>query len=111
MNRTLGFIGIGVGGAGLLVGVITGIIASGKHSDLSSSPCATKPCSSNDATTFNSDLDSYHSIGTISTVAFIVGGVAAAAGVVLIVTAPKKQNTAYISPTIGLGTIGAVGRF
>ncbi len=111
MNRTLGYVGIGVGGAGVLVGVITGIIAMGKHSDLSSNACATKPCSAGDATQFNSDLDSYHSMGTISTVAFVVGGVAAAAGVILLVTAPKKPATAWISPTIGLGTFGAAGQF
>ncbi len=111
MNRTLGFVGLGVGGAGILVGAITGILASGKHGDLASSPCANGPCAAGDASTFNSDLDSYHSMGTISTIGFIVGGVAAGAGVVLLVTAPKSTSTAYVSPMIGVGTFGAAGRF
>lgn len=114
MNRTLAYVAFGVGGVGLVTGVITGIMALGKHSDLQSNPCSTAPCNSADGSAFNSDLSSYHTVSTISTIGFIVGVVGGAGGAVLLLTAPKKEaqaRTFTIAPTVGLGTVGAVGRF
>jgi hypothetical protein len=108
-NKTIGFIALGVGGVGLVAGAITGIIALGKHGDLKDKcTLANNGCPPDQQDT----LDSYHSMGTISTVAFIVGGVGIAAGAILILTAPKAtQNTAFISPYVGPGSVGATGRF
>jgi hypothetical protein len=109
MNKTLGFVALGVGGVGLAVGAITGILAIGKHGDLKDKctlPNNTCPSDQQDT------LDSYHSMGTISTIGFIVGLVGVGAGTVLILTAPKEgTQTAYISPYIGPGSFGATGRF
>ena len=101
------WIAFGVGGAGLVVGGITGILAMSKHSTLKDECTSTCPPSA------QSDLDGYHTMGTISTVGFIVAGVGAAAGVVLLVTQPKATVTTglRIVPTIGLGSLGAVGSF
>jgi hypothetical protein len=108
----LPFVAFGVGGAGLLVGGITGFIAMGKKSDLDKAcPNGTCPASA------QSDLDSYHSMGLISTIGFVVAGVGAAAGVILLVTQPKNppptQATTklQVTPYLGLGSVGAVGRF
>jgi hypothetical protein len=100
-------VAFGVGGAGLVVGGITGILAMGKHSTLSGECTSTCPPSA------QSDLDSYHTMGTISTVGFIVAGVGAAAGVILLVTQPKTTATTglRIVPTVGLGSLGAAGSF
>jgi hypothetical protein len=111
-NRTPAFVAFGVGAAGLVAGGLTGFLALRKHSTLHDSPCSAGPCSSDDASTFNSDLSSYHAMSTISTVGFLVAGVGAAAGVVLWVTAPRKQETAVtVAPYVGLGSLGAAGSF
>jgi hypothetical protein len=102
------FVAFGVGGAGLVLGAVTGAIAIGKHSTLSDEckgGCQTP--------TAKDDLSSYHTIGAIADVGFIVAGVGAAVGVVLLVTEPKAPPTAglHVTPTIGLGTVGATGTF
>jgi hypothetical protein len=112
MNKTVGFVALGVGAAGLIVGGITGLLALGKHGDLSNA-CQNGNCTADK----QSDVDSYHTMGTISTVGFIVGGVGIAGGIVLLLTAPKAQaaptplGRPRVSPYIGLGSIGAQGTF
>ncbi len=113
-GKVVGVAGIGVGAVGLVVGVITGALAMGKHSDLTSSPCATAPCSQSALTTYQSTDSSYSTLSTVSTVGFIAGGVLAAAGVVLFISAPKGDKapaSAWIAPYVGAGSVGAVGRF
>jgi hypothetical protein len=91
-QRLLGFVSLGVGGAGLIVGVITGALAMDKKSTLDDAcPEARCPASEQD------NLDSYHTVGTVSTVGFIAGGVLAVAGVVLVLTAPSGGDTADAS--------------
>jgi hypothetical protein len=105
-------VAFGVGGAGLLVGGITGFLAMGKKSDLDK-VCTNGTC----PPSAQSDLDSYHSMGMISTIGFIVAGVGAAAGVVLLVTQPKNPppqaatTKLQVTPYVGLGSVGAIGRF
>lgn len=101
-------IAFSVGGAGLVIGGITGILALGQHSTLKTD-CQPNGCPSTD----KSKLDSYHTTGIVSTVGFIVAGVGVAAGITLWVVESKSSSpaSASISPYVGLGTIGAVGRF
>ncbi len=113
-QRTLGLVGMGVGGAGLVVGAITGVLALGKHSTLATAcPGGACPASANESDT----ISSYHSMATISTIGFIAGGVLAAGGAVLFFTAPHGNGAPAtgtgpsVQPFVGLGTIGAVGRF
>lgn len=105
-NRTLALVAFGVGGAGLVMGAVTGILAIGKHGDLSDS-CPNGTCSADR----RDDVDSYKTMGTLSTVGFIVAGVGAAAGAVLWFTAPKEKTAAFVSPYVGLGGAGMSGRF
>ncbi|HEX8789644.1 MAG TPA: hypothetical protein VF765_01745 [Polyangiaceae bacterium] len=109
-HSILPWIAFGVGGVGLGLGAVTGILAIGKHSDLS------KSCNPNCGPDQQSNLDSYHTLGTLSTVGFIVAGVGAAAGVTLLILQPKASADA--SPAtpaarlvVGPGSIGALGTF
>jgi hypothetical protein len=111
-QRTLGLAAMGVGVVGLGVGAVTGILAIGKHSTLTTE-CPQGYCYSSQA---QSDLSSYHSISLVSTIGFIAGGVFAAGGVVLFFTAPHGQSAApatglRVTPFVGPGSVGAVGTF
>jgi hypothetical protein len=103
------WVAFGVGGAGLGVGVVTGVLAIGKHSDLA------KSCTAGCGPAQQSELDSYHTMGLLSTIGFIVAGAGAAAGVTLLVVQPKAEGPTASTPAatlvVGPGTIGAVGRF
>lgn len=123
-NKTLAVVALGVGGVGLAVGAVTGLIALGKNSDLKSQ-CKDGTCDP----TLQGDVDSYKTMGTISTIGFVVGIVGVGAGVVLWLTAPKenaaakgsryatvphpaqKQTGVKVTPFLGLGSAGVSGTF
>ena len=111
-QKTIGFVALGVGGAALAVGAVTGLLALGKHSTLQDA-CPNGVCPAGQ----QSDLDSYHTMGTISTIGFIAGGAGVIAGTVLILTAPKSAPAAtasrgpHVTPFVGLGSVGAFGTF
>lgn len=106
-NKTLAIVALGVGGAGLVVGGVTGLLALGKHGDLEGQ-CPNGVCPPDR----QGDVDSYQTMGTLSTIGFIVGAVGVGAGVVLWVTAPKETAAAKkVSPYVGLGTAGVTGTF
>jgi hypothetical protein len=107
--RTLGWVGFGVGGAGLLVGGIAGGIALSKHDSLSQA-CPDAHCPSS----YGSEVDRYRTVRTVSTGGFVVGVVGAGAGLTLILTSLARnasQSNARISPWIGVGSAGLVGKF
>ncbi|MEP7122539.1 MAG: hypothetical protein ABJE95_16575 [Byssovorax sp.] len=105
-QKTLGFVALGVGGAGLVLGAVTGGLAIGKHGDLATSCPKGCPPSS------QAELDSYHTLAALSTVGFILGGAGAAAGTILLLTAPKKSaSEPRVTPVLGLGYLGAKGTF
>jgi hypothetical protein len=106
-SKVPALIGFGVGGAGLVLGAVTGIVALGKHSTLKNE-CPGGVCGPN----ASSDLSSYHTMGTLSTVGFIVAGAGAVAGVVLLFVGPKSPpKSAWITPFVAPGSAGVVGRF
>jgi hypothetical protein len=109
--NTLAYVALGVGGAGLLVGTVSGVLALGKASDCPNKVCKTQ-----------SDLDSAKGMATISTVGFGVGVVGVALGTVLLVMgnkseAPPAQATAHyrpklsLKPWFGMNTAGLMGAF
>jgi hypothetical protein len=100
------FIGFGVAVVGVGVGSVTGIMALGKGSDAKTA-CPNKVCNSASA---KDDADSGKTVGTISTIAFIAGGVGAAVGVVGLLTGGKKTE-GKVDVGIGPSNIVLRGRF
>jgi hypothetical protein len=111
-RRALGYAALGIGGAGLLAGGVFGAIALDKRSDLKSACGSTRSCPSNQEET----IDAYHRYGTLSGVGFAFALAGIGTYVTLLVTEPKaasnqKQQAFKCAPYIGLGTLGATGKF
>jgi len=104
-----------LGGAGLVMGAVTGGLALGKQSTLKSE-CPGGVCST---ATAQSDASGYHTMETLSTVGFIVGGVGLGGGLVLLLLAPKSEaktppaapTAVTVQPYLGFGSVGATGTF
>jgi hypothetical protein len=115
-SNTLSYVLLGVGGAGLVVGSIFGVVALGKKTSLDN---ACGPIKSNCPVSAQGDIDSIHSAATGSTIGFAVGGIAAGAGLVMLLTSKhsttgdaKEQPThASLHPFIGPSSLGLTGSF
>ncbi len=113
-RRTAAFVAFGVGGAGLAVGLVAGAVALGKKGDLDEvcqdgGGC---PASSGEA------LDGYRSAGIVSTVGFVVAGLGAATGGLILLTLPDETGESVgggarrgIGAWVGAGRAGLSGRF
>lgn len=104
----------GVGGAGIVVGTVTGALAIGAHSELSKEcnddgKCPAKP---EDKARLEGDVSRYNTLSTISGIAFGVGLAGAATGAVLWYMGKSETTTAAtVRPLVGLGTVGIEGTF
>jgi hypothetical protein len=100
------WIGFGVGGAGLLVGAVTGIISISKTNSIEG--CVGNECPRN----AQSDIDSANTFATISNIGFAVAIVGAAVGVVgMFVLKPPPKQTASTSTFVTVGPTGVAGTF
>lgn len=88
------YVALGVGGAGLLVGSITGFLALSKKSDLKG--CVDDRCPSSQ----KDELDSAKSMATVSTVGFAVGFVGVGVGVVLLLTGNQSSHAGLTKPRL-----------
>jgi hypothetical protein len=104
-QRTWGWVAVGAGGVGLLVGGVTGFVAIGKKNDLESNPnCQNDRCAPSES----GAIDSYNSLRTVSSVGLFAGGGLAVLGAVLVLTAPSRPSTqAFVGPR----SIGVRGSF
>jgi hypothetical protein len=101
--RPLGWIGVGLGVAGVAVGSIEGLEASSHWNSAQKGGCSsTGVCTS--STAFG-DLTSAQTAATVSDVAFIAGGVFVAAGVVALVV-PRKEKGPALGMTLRVGPSG-----
>jgi len=104
---TLGWVAIGVGGAGLVVGAVTGGLAIAKKNDLDDN-CPGGACQPE----FHDDVDSFQTMRLASSIGLIAGGVLAAGGLVLVLTAPTESDAgAAVSLHVLPAGLGLSGRF
>lgn len=82
-------IAYGVGGAGLIMGVITGAIFVDRADDLKER-CPDDRCAPED----EEEGEAVSTLGTVSTIGFVVAGVGAVAGTVLLLTIPNGDEDA-----------------
>ncbi len=109
-----------LGGAGIVLGSVTGILAMTKRNQLATG-CPNDTCYPDN----KAKLDDYHTLGMVSTIGFVTGGVATAAGVVLLLVKPqtlvkqdsepkdtaKTQTSFTWSPFVGVTSAGIEGTF
>lgn len=105
-TKTWGWIGLGVGGAGLAFGAVTGVMALSKQKSLDDAGCTDGRCPAGTS----GDVDSYNGLRTLSTVGFGVGLAGVAVGAVLLATAPSEKK-AGMHGWIGPGSAGLAGTF
>lgn len=100
------FAGFGVALVGIGVGTVTGIMTLGRGSDAKDA-CPGGKCTSQSA---KDDAESGKTLGTISTIAFIAGGVGAAVGIYGLVSS-KPKSDASVAVSIGPMGGGVRGTF
>jgi hypothetical protein len=102
-------VSLGVGGAGLALGVVSGVLMLGHRSKLEDG-CAGDLCPAS----LEDEMDAFTTWRTVSFVGYGVGIVGVGAGVALLLTAPRgpsAEQSARVVPWVGPGEIGLTGSF
>jgi hypothetical protein len=113
-QRTAAFVAGGVGIAGLAAGAIFGVVALADQGNLRDACGGSvgRCVAPSGAASVTGPQDSARTAATVSTVAFIAGGLALAAGVVLFVTAPAGHRVEIgASGGPGAANLSVGGRF
>ena len=113
-KKTLGYVSLAVGGAGLVVGTAMGLAARSTRSELDSS-CKNDVCSESERDLY----DKGKTQANIATAGFVVGGIGLGLGAFFLLTADsgegKKNPTAEartrIVPVLSPRQVGVVGQF
>jgi hypothetical protein len=99
--RTIGLVVAGVGVAGIGVGAVTGILAIGKHDDaVAACPSYPDRCPADGSGTRLNEQA--RDLASVSTIAFIGGGVLVVAGAVLFFVAPSGKSPVTVTAS-GIG--------
>ncbi len=105
---TLPLVVLGVGAAGLAIGLATGLEALAKHASLLANCSAQGACPA----TEGGDLDSFHTLRTVSTVAYGIGAAGVVAGGILWLVAPSRRPDPTATRVwLGPGWAGVRGSF
>jgi hypothetical protein len=107
-QRVFGYVGLGLGGALLGTGAVFGALAAGDESDLAER-CPERRC----PPSHHGDNDSYATKKAISSVGIIGGAALAAAGAVLVFTAPRpsRESALELRGYVTLNGGGLLGAF
>ena len=109
LQRTLGWVGIGAGAGALAAGGVSGLISLSKSKQLDDAGCdASHECYEDQ----EKDVTAHNRAQVIANVGYVTGGMLAATGLTLLLTAPRgKPQQARLAPWVGWGQAGVRGRF
>lgn len=97
----IGWVAVGLGGAALIVGGITGGLALDRQSTLDDG-CPGGDCPPD----FHDDVDAFEAFRTVSAVTLIAGGVLAVGGLTLVLTSPSGDSSNGASTALRFGPSG-----
>ena len=101
VQTVLGWSAIGLGAVGLGIGVIFELKRSSKLNSRDEICAGSEPCPPGSQAQVDDLTDQARTAGTIGTVGLVTGGVLAAGGVALILTAPKQASSAMsLTPVV-----------
>jgi hypothetical protein len=113
-NHVVSFVGFGVGAAGIITGSVTGLLAISSFNSAKSKGCVNSRC----PPAAYGDLDTANAMATTSDVAFIVGGIGVAVGIVGLFVWNKDKDPGetqpsalVVRPWLGPGSGGIRGTF
>jgi hypothetical protein len=95
-GKILGYSALGLGAAGLGTGIVFGVLSKGTRNDLSN-VCVANQCPESARSTYSKGTTQ----ATVSTIAFVAGGLFAATGALLLVTSSSSANEARPAPRAG----------
>lgn len=104
-QRTWGWVGITVGALGIATGAVGGAFVVGQHSDAKTCSESLVDCKDLSVT------DSYNRWRNISVAGFVVGGVATAVGVTLLLTSPSPTAQSSLHLRLSPGVLSLDGHF
>lgn len=107
-QKTWAFVALGVGAAGLGVGVTTGLMATSKH-QAAEDACPNGQCTAGSSGA--DDAEAFRSLRTVSTIGYVVAVAGVGAGVTLWLTSPKRTEQARVGAWLGPQSAGIRGRF
>jgi hypothetical protein len=109
-QKLVGFIVGAAGVAGLGTGIVAGLMAASRYSD-AQADCPRRVCV--EGTAGSSALQSFRSLRTLSTIGYVGGGIALAAGATLVLTAPSKSSPHAVSTKLWVTgrAVGLTGAF
>lgn len=104
--RSVGWVGIGAGGAVLITSGVLGLIAKDRGEELTSGPdCAGDSC----LEARRDDVESYNRLVDLSTVGWITGAALAGAGTLLVLAVPATEGSTRVA--VGPSAIRVAGQF
>lgn len=113
--RTVGWVALGLGAAGLAAWGVTGGVLIAKKSEIDGHGCKDFKCSPAVADKYRSELVSFNTLLTASIASLATGAVLVAGGAGLLLFGPKPAAPAaarlQLSPWIGFGSAGLKGEF
>jgi hypothetical protein len=120
-QTVLGWVGVGVGAAGLVLGVVESVASKSKRNSLIATGLC--PDEQHCDPSLASDVDAYMTMRTLSTVGFVAGGILATAGVTLLIIPStreleariallsKRNDAPHVALRLGPGFVGLHGGF